>query len=724
MASEVKSDFSINGVRYIGIKSTVDSRTNKIDVGVAGTAQMIRQWIKQKYPNIPSSDYTWIKSRSFANGNAIDIYINDAPIQLYSKIQSELTTEFEYGVYHYGQQPSTTNIANKTDSGVPIDYGTKYLSIENRPPSDISAPIVDWGVLSQKYPKRVLKTSNPKVASGSGKNFDRGQLISDCAGWEINKKIYADGRVLYSANKKPNTPKNKTDWNIIKGEILTETGFSYSKYGNFQKFGVIASEAFVIAKLCEILSKYYVNTTSTQPTTTINTKTQNPKLREIADKLITTDKELLLQIGTNDVFAEQNLYSKNWADILLEIPMSSKNKMNISEIWKSELRFDLSKLTEKELIAVGVILKEQNANIINNVLGLLGLYGQKGIDLYKERYEKSPSVYLYPLWFETLRKNSPTQSPTPQAPTPTNVDPQKEEAIQISSLFRMADEVALQELNIASEDELYGSDTKQLKYGEKIQVAYNDIITKYPNITKTQKDTIVNVFDNLGYKALHNALALFGFWGDGYADLYVHYYEILPNTTLNPIYFGYYTNGTKKPAVVTPTITNVHIDPFQEANIIAKLFIKRNKTALDELGVLNTGGRSFIKKQEYEYSEKFKKIYYDIIAKYPNISERQKEIIMGKIIDAIDDVINNALGLLLFYGDVYQDNLINNFNNNPTNWLNPTYFIDDYQNVTQSAAATRESVEAIIKMYEIKAKRGDTAANSIIEMYKIKLKRL
>ncbi len=42
----------------------------------------------------------------------------------------------------------------------------------------------------------------------------------------------------------------------------------------------------------------------------------------------------------------------------------------------------------------------------------------------------------------------------------------------------------------------------------------------------------------------------------------------------------------------------------------------------------------------------------------------------------------------------------------------------------QPAVATRESVESIIKMYEIKAKRGDTAAQSIIKMYQIKLKRL
>jgi hypothetical protein len=261
-----------------------------------------------------------------------------------------------------------------------------------------------------------------------------------------------------------------------------------------------------------------------------------------------------------------------------------------------------------------------------------------------------------------------------------------------------------------------------LNYGEKIQKSYNDIITKYPNITKTQKETIIRDLQNNSYEVLLNAVALYGFWGEGFSELFVNEYPIYPNKRLNPIYFGYYTNGTKKPSVVTPTITNVQLDPMQEAENIATDLKVSNAYVFGELNGI-TVSDMFLYAQ-YNYSEKFKKIYNDLIISYPNISEKQKEIIMANIVQADDNEINNALGLLGFYGNIFKDNLIANFNNDPQNWLNPTYFKDNFQNLTQSAAATKESIQAIIKGYEIKLKRGDNSAASIIKGYQIKLKRL
>ena len=47
------------------------------------------------------------------------------------------------------------------------------------------------------------------------------------------------------------------DWDAIKGEIYTETGFKWGRFGAFEKWGVIASEAAVVELLCKILGKYY-----------------------------------------------------------------------------------------------------------------------------------------------------------------------------------------------------------------------------------------------------------------------------------------------------------------------------------------------------------------------------------------------------------------------------------------------------------------------------------
>jgi hypothetical protein len=258
-----KFSFSIDGIKYTDIKGQYESSYDKIYIRVSGTAQMIRQWLKQKYPNIPSSDYTWIKSRSFANGNAIDIYLNDAPDNIYNEINAELTDKFEYGSYHYGSKQGGLGIKSKTDEGVNIDYGTKYLHVSNRQPYGANAPAVDWNITQKAAPVKATKQIQSKSANST---YDRGELLMDCAGWEVYKKKYADGKILYTANKKPNTPINKIDWNTIKGEVYTETGFSYSRFGNFQKWGLIASEAYVINLLCNILGKYYKDPTmASQP---------------------------------------------------------------------------------------------------------------------------------------------------------------------------------------------------------------------------------------------------------------------------------------------------------------------------------------------------------------------------------------------------------------------------------------------------------------------------
>ena len=645
MASEVKSDFLINGVKYTDIKSRIDARTNEIKIGVSGTAQMIRQWIKQKYPNIPSSDYAWVKSRKFANGNAIDIYLNYAPDDVVNKINSELEQNFEYGSYHF-QQKSSSKVKDKTDEGKEINYGTKYISVQNFPPSEVSAPTVDWGVLTQA-PKKAAKTFIPKSSSGSGKTFDRGELISDCAGWEVNKKLYANGKILYSANKKPNTPKNKTDWSVIKGEVLTETGFSYSKYGNFQKFGQIASEAFVIAKLCEILGKYYINNAATQTNTATNPLTQVPKIKEIADILINTNNNLISKLPTKNAFKDQLLYSLNWTNVLLDIPITEESNLLKGTEWKMSLREDIKNLTDKELIAVGVIIKERNENIVNNVLGLCGIYGQKGIDLYKERYEKSPSTLLNPLWYETLLKNRTPQTPTPPPPTGTTG------------------------LNISF---------KNLPPNPKLEYCViNRAEGSYPDYTfpiQFQSFTALTKFiaDNIGEMPKK---------GEGYDKYFISFkwkfedkedgdrYDISEDGD-NPYK---YTN-----LWAYDRLRGLSYNAWQTKGLSLAALSKDDEFYTNEIG-----------KEGWEInSDQFQFLLSEIIGLYP--------------VDKTKFDYNTKDERLDRFKEVYPK-LFKLFSEQP-------------------AAATRESIQSIIKGYEIKAKRGDKSAEAIIKGYQIKLKRL
>ena len=103
-------------------------------------------------------------------------------------------------------------------------------------------------------------SSMPKrkyTTRASTANYPMGEVLVSCSGWIITKKTLPDGRIVYNAKINPETPKNRGDWNEIKGEIYTETGFKWGRFSAFEKWGLIASEAAVIKKLCDILGKYY-----------------------------------------------------------------------------------------------------------------------------------------------------------------------------------------------------------------------------------------------------------------------------------------------------------------------------------------------------------------------------------------------------------------------------------------------------------------------------------
>jgi len=262
-----KFSFSINGVKYTDIKGKIMSDILYINVG--GTSQMILQWMKQKYPNIPKQNYYWIKSKPFANGNSIDVYLNNAPDTFANELKNELEAHFERSIKHYASQYSATKIADNTDEGQKISYGTKYFFLTNFTPSGVKSEDADWDILNQ--PTKTSKTMATK-SSATKSSYAIGEVLKDCAGWIVSKKTLPDGRVVYSAKIKPDTPVNKDQWQEIKNEIYTQTGFKWGRFGAFEKWGVIASEAAVVDILCKILDKYYPTQSQTQ-----SPQVQSPK---------------------------------------------------------------------------------------------------------------------------------------------------------------------------------------------------------------------------------------------------------------------------------------------------------------------------------------------------------------------------------------------------------------------------------------------------------------
>ena len=143
--SKINIDFTNDGVKYKNIEAYKYSDTS-YDISVTGTAKMIRQYIDTKYPKFSGKGILWVKSRKFANGNAIDVYFNRLPEEYFKKIVKELDM-FEY---YDGHNSKTTTLNTSLGS---ITIGTKYLDVVNVPPYDSkekgeSAP--DWEEIKYK----------------------------------------------------------------------------------------------------------------------------------------------------------------------------------------------------------------------------------------------------------------------------------------------------------------------------------------------------------------------------------------------------------------------------------------------------------------------------------------------------------------------------------------------------------------------------------------------
>jgi len=123
--------------------------------------------------------------------------------------------------------------------------------------------------------KKIDKKSYPSkggFSSSTPPKYDKGTLIRTCGGWELFKATTKNGKVVYNAYKLASTPLNKLEWNVIKGDIYTQTGFKY-QYNAFTKWGEIDDKR--IDRLCELLDKYYTSQgTGNVPTKTPTTQSQ------------------------------------------------------------------------------------------------------------------------------------------------------------------------------------------------------------------------------------------------------------------------------------------------------------------------------------------------------------------------------------------------------------------------------------------------------------------
>ena len=95
-----------------------------------------KQFMKAKYPHL----LVWGKSETFANGNSASVYVCNADgsnLDMGSKEWSEINSFIRHmsgGRYDGWSESYEYGEPGKSDNGTKLDFGTKYLHIENKAP--------------------------------------------------------------------------------------------------------------------------------------------------------------------------------------------------------------------------------------------------------------------------------------------------------------------------------------------------------------------------------------------------------------------------------------------------------------------------------------------------------------------------------------------------------------------------------------------------------------
>jgi hypothetical protein len=261
------------------------------------------------------------------------------------------------------------------------------------------------GSYGKPYELRAKKSSGKSTSTGGF----FGDLVTECAGWQIFLKNLGDGRSVYNIVKKKETKPNKGDWNQIRGEIYTEGGFKWSpKTQTFQKWGGDLSKE-KIDKVCEILRKYYVDDTPSTP------EQQTPSsdlpeadiklLNEFKEEIIITNNKVLREIGADavNIFYEDNEYKQQ---------QYIKKMISITDnLLKGKYAQILNYKVQDVRKHVFKPISDDAYDLLNNFLGLYGLYGNEIQLDFKKLYNEFSNSFLRPFFFKKNEESSKKEVP-------------------------------------------------------------------------------------------------------------------------------------------------------------------------------------------------------------------------------------------------------------------------------------------------------------------------
>lgn len=136
-----KFKFKLNGMEFtLPTKhiQTTDWSGNKITpiirINHSAGSNLLKQYVKQKYPNVVVS----VSSSSFSMGNSVDVYISDeVGNEVDSAIIKDVSSfgnQFVYGQFNgMIDMYEHKECGGVTENGTTIEGGIKYLHVQNRP---------------------------------------------------------------------------------------------------------------------------------------------------------------------------------------------------------------------------------------------------------------------------------------------------------------------------------------------------------------------------------------------------------------------------------------------------------------------------------------------------------------------------------------------------------------------------------------------------------------
>lgn len=273
--AKLKKDIIINGVTYKGIQ--LSEYNGRYDIDTAGISMVIRQFIKNNYGDIKN----WVRSRSFAGGSAVDIYLWNVPNDWYSAIDSFANSFGLYNEYDGGDGVWRSRKVGATlTDGTPVSNYSPYMHVNNTPPWDAKEKDMTPPDYSKSLPKKSSGTKGYKKFGE--KKTDGFEFVESCLnGWKLFVNFKWDEPKPYHYRLVKDyevKPVGKEQFYALKGDML-EVGFAWSvKSQCFEMFSRKAISGETFSNACAVLRKYFPMTEepkkeeATPPPTTTTTK--------------------------------------------------------------------------------------------------------------------------------------------------------------------------------------------------------------------------------------------------------------------------------------------------------------------------------------------------------------------------------------------------------------------------------------------------------------------